>query len=99
MNSSYMRSIKLCLPIMLLLDCGCGPSQTRSVAMVNPEQEADRVLAIAADLEKQGKTKQAFAAYHQVITNFPGTPSGQLAVARVKKAQSQSPTKGKNPKK
>jgi TolA-binding protein len=66
---------------------------------VNPEEEADRVLAIAADLEKQGKTRQAFAAYHQVITNFPGTPSSKLAAARVKNAQSQSPTKGKKPKK
>ena len=94
-----MRYATLCLSTMLLLAYGCGPSQTPSIAMVNPEQEADRVLAIAADLEKQGKTKQAFAAYHQVITNFPGTPSGKLALAKVKKAQSQSPTKAKKAKK
>jgi outer membrane protein assembly factor BamD (BamD/ComL family) len=83
---------------MLLLACGCGPSRAPAAAIVNPEEEADRVLAIAADLEKQGKTRQAFAAYHQVITNFPGTPAAKVAAARVRKAQSQSPTTGKKPK-
>jgi hypothetical protein len=99
LNSSAMRYTALCLSTMLLLAYGCGPSHTPSVAMVNPAQEADRVLAIAADLEKQGKTKQAFAAYRQVVTNFPGTPSGKLALAIVKKAQSRSPTKAKKAKK
>ncbi len=94
-----MRFTTVWLFTLLLLAYGCGTSRTPSVAVVNPEHEADRVIAIAADLEKQGKTKQAFAAYHQVITNFPGTPSGKLAVARVKKAQSQPPTRAKKPKK
>jgi hypothetical protein len=87
-----MRAIAAVCIVLSALVAGCGgassPAPTASAA--TPEQDADRVLAIAQDLEKQGDTKKAFAAYHQMIRNFPGTPSGRKAIERVKKAQRES---------
>jgi hypothetical protein len=42
---------------------GCRRPQVPPVPTETPAQEADRVLAIAQDLEKQGETRRAFAAY------------------------------------
>ena len=75
------------LSLLLTGSEGCGSSQAPPFSAVNPEEEADRVLAIAQDMERQGNTKQAFAAYHQIILNFPDTTSGRKAISRVKKAQ------------
>ncbi len=85
-----MRSIALVSIFLASFIIGCGGSGSGTplaVSAATPEQEADRVLAIAQDLEKQGEHKKAFAAYHQIIRNFPGTPSGKKAIERVKKAQ------------
>ena len=43
--------------------------------------------ALAQSLEKEGDTKKAFSAYHQIIRNFPATPSGTKAAARIKKCK------------
>jgi hypothetical protein len=76
------------LSLVLTGSEGCGSSHAPPVSAATPEVEADRVLAIAQDMERQGNTKQAFAAYHQIIRNFPDTSSGKKAISRVKKAQS-----------
>jgi hypothetical protein len=86
-----MRPIAIaCLFLSSLVTSCAGSnagSQAPPVSAVTPGQEADRVLAIAQDLEKQGDTKKAFAAYHQIIRNFPDTPSGRKAVERIRQAQ------------
>ena len=43
--------------------------------------------ALAQDLEKEGKTKQAFAAYRQVVDYFPDTSEGRNAARRISQAQ------------
>ena len=73
-----------------VIGCARSDSEMAAVASATPEQEAERILAIAQDLEKEGKTQRAFAAYHQIIRNFPTTPSGKDAIERVKKAQKAS---------
>jgi hypothetical protein len=87
-----MRSIAiLCLFLSSFMTGCAGPdSPSVPVSAATPEQEAHRVLAIAQDLEKQGETKKAFAAYHQIIRNFPATPSGKKAIERVKKEQEEA---------
>jgi hypothetical protein len=87
------------LPLFVVGTEGCGSSQSPPVSAAASEQEADRVLAIAQTLERQGDTKEAFAAYHQIIRNYPGTPSGKIAIERVKKAQSAAGPKPKNTRK
>jgi hypothetical protein len=85
-----MRLLACVSMLLASLMIGCGGSDSGTplaVSGATPEQEADRVLAIARDMEKQGENKKAFAAYHQIIRNFPGTPSGKAAIDRVRKAQ------------
>ena len=96
-----MRPTAILCFFLSSLIAGCEGSGTQSppVSAARPEQEADRVLAIAQNLETQGDTKKAFAAYHQIIRNFPGTPSGKKAIERVKKAQREAMQKPKRTKK
>ncbi|MGP0064463.1 MAG: hypothetical protein ACLQGP_12810 [Isosphaeraceae bacterium] len=85
-----MRLAAIICLLLASLMVGCAGSDAGSQAVASsstPEQDAERVLAIAEDLEKQGDHKKAFAAYHQIIRNFPGTPSGKKAIERVKRAQ------------
>ena len=88
-----MRPIAIVCFFLSSLMTGCQESNSGSQASpssaATPEQEADRVLAIAQDLETHGDTKEAFAAYHQIIRHFPGI-SGRKAIERIRKAQRES---------
>jgi TolA-binding protein len=73
------------LPIVCLLLIGCGGPAP--VAPESKEQGAARVYALAQDLETSQKTKQAMAAYHQVLLHFPNTPEARKAAVRISDAQ------------
>ncbi len=63
---------------------GCGRAEPAlQVAGETPEEAAARVFAKAQSLEKEQKTKEAFAAYHQIVRQFPATPHGKQAAARI----------------
>ncbi len=89
-----MRPIAMGCLFLSSVMTGCAGSnagsQPPTASAVTPEQEADHVLAIAQDLEQQGDTRKAFAAYHQIIRHFPDTPSGRKAVERIRKAQGEA---------
>ena len=72
------------------LASGCGPPLP---APESPHQAAARVFAVAERLEKAQKTKQAFAAYRQVADQFPDSPEGKKAAARIRRFQNQATTK------
>jgi hypothetical protein len=92
-SAALVRTVDLRLMAILSLGlfssmaCGCGRSDQA------PRQplpaDAARVLALAQDLEKEGKTKQAFAAYRQVVDHFPDTSQGRAAARRISQAQQQ----------
>ncbi len=72
-------------PIVCLLLIGCGGS-----APAIPEaagQEAARVLAVAQDLESARKSRQAMAAYRQIIQHFPDSPEAKQAARKIAEAQ------------
>jgi hypothetical protein len=45
------------------------------------------VFAIAEERERAKNAKKAFAAYHQVATQFPETAEGRKAADRIRRAQ------------
>lgn len=67
--------------------CGGASTQTSATAMESPEQASERILARARALEQEHKTREAFAAYHQLTRNYAATPAGKQALARVAQAQ------------
>jgi hypothetical protein len=69
--------------VLFFIGCG-GPAP---VAPETDSQGAARVFALAQDLEKGQKTKQAMAAYNQIIRHFPDTPEAKKAVQRISEAQ------------
>jgi hypothetical protein len=72
-------------PIVFLSFIGCG-----GPAPVAPKAEgqgAPRVFALASELEGGQKTKQAMAAYRQVVLHFPNTPEARQAAQRISDAQ------------
>jgi hypothetical protein len=73
------------LAVVCLFFIGCGGPAP--VATQTDGQGASRVLAVAQDLEKAQKTKQAMAAYRQVIVHFPNTPEARKAAERIDEAQ------------
>jgi TolA-binding protein len=65
---------------------GCGQAGP-------PSPKADgaspaSVLAVAQDLEKGQKIKNAIAAYHQIVRYYPGTPEAARAAERIHQLQS-----------
>jgi hypothetical protein len=52
-----------------------------------PEQAAARVFDLAQNLEKEHKTKEAFAAYRQILRHYPATAGGEKAADRIAQAQ------------
>jgi hypothetical protein len=67
---------------------GCGGSGPASPGPAAPPAEAAaRAFGVAQGLEREHKTKQAFAAYHQVARQFPETAEGKKAAARIRQAQ------------
>jgi Flp pilus assembly protein TadD len=74
---------------------GCsGPAET-STRSETPEQQAARVFALAEELESQGQTKKAYAAYHLLIKKFPTSPEAARANAHIKKVQAAAGRKRK----
>jgi outer membrane protein assembly factor BamD (BamD/ComL family) len=96
MRRIIFLSISGCL---FLIGCARSDIDAPAIAGATPEQEAERIFAIAQDMENEGKTQRAFAAYHQVIRNFPTTPAGKKAIERVNKAQKASGRKAQGTKK
>jgi TolA-binding protein len=90
-----MRLIAILCLFLVSLMTGCegAGSQAPPVSAAKSKLEADRVLAIAHELEEKGETKKAFAAYHQIVRNFPETPSGRKALERITKAQREASRK------
>jgi hypothetical protein len=76
-----MRSLSMV--VLLLVGCG-GPAP---VAPQAEGQGAARVFALAQDLDGARKTKQAMAAYRQVVLHFPDTPEARKAAQRITEAQ------------
>jgi TolA-binding protein len=98
-----MRQIAVVALTISWLSAGCGGwgsgSQAPAVVVGSPEQDAARVFALALSLEKEGETKKAFAAYHQIVRNFPETPAGKKAAERIRKAQGEAMRKPRSKKK
>jgi hypothetical protein len=73
------------LPLGLIACLGCGGSPPAL-----PETEAQgaaRVFAVAKDLEETQKTKQAIAAYHQIMRYYPNTLEARKSADRITKLQ------------
>jgi len=80
-----MRSIARFSLCLSLIATGCGRSGP--APRETPEQAAARVFDLAQNLEKEHKTKEAFAAYHQVVRHYPATAGGKKAAERIARAQ------------
>jgi hypothetical protein len=65
---------------------GCGGREPAAPAPA-PAEAAARAFGVAQGLEREHKTKQAFAAYRQVARQFPDTAEGKKAAARIRQAQ------------
>jgi hypothetical protein len=78
----FIAKLALCL---CLSAPGCG--RTGEAPAESPEQAAARILEVAQTLEKEHKTKQAFAAYHQIVRHYPATAGGQKAAQRIDQEQ------------
>jgi hypothetical protein len=72
---------------LVLACCLLGPGCREPAPPEMPEQTVARIFALAQSLEKEGKTKQAFAAYHQLVRLFPSTAEGKQAAERLRQAQ------------
>jgi TolA-binding protein len=68
-----------------LVAFGCGRSEP--APRETPEQAAARVLDLAQNLEKEHKSKEAFAAYHQIVRHYPATAGSKKAAERIAAAQ------------
>jgi outer membrane protein assembly factor BamD (BamD/ComL family) len=83
------------VPYLVLLLIGIGCRRSEPAPPEPPEQAAARIFDTARNLEKDHKTKQAFAAYHQLVQHFPSTTHGKMAVERIRQAQKAAFRKGK----
>jgi hypothetical protein len=68
---------------LFLIGCG-GPAP---IAPGTDVRDAARVFALARDHEVAQKSKQAMAAYRQVVLHFPDTPEARQASWRISEAQ------------
>ena len=77
--------------LLSILALGCGAPQTAGEPLPeSPAEAAPRVLAAAEELEREHKSRQAFAAYHQILQRYPGTPESKTAADRIRRARQQS---------
>jgi TolA-binding protein len=53
----------------------------------SPDRVAARTFELAQNLEKEHKTKEAFAAYRQISQQFPSSPYAKKAADRIGQAQ------------
>ena len=91
-NHGRLRAVALACLGAIVLGCGGSKPVTEAPAE-SPAQAAARVFAAAEELERQDKTRQAFAAYHQILQKYPDTPEGKKAAERIRRARQQSKTK------
>ena len=78
----FLATLSLCLSLGAI---GCGRSE--QAPRETPEQAAARVFDLARHLENDHKTREAFAAYHQIVRHFPATAGGKKAAERIAQAQ------------
>jgi hypothetical protein len=78
---------------------GCARSSSAPMPFESPEQRAARVFALAQELEADGQTRKAYAAYHQIIKHFPTSPSAIRANARLTTTQATALRRSRNSKK
>jgi len=81
------------ISVILIAAIGCNhpdPAPAES-----PEQAAARIFDLAQDLEKQHKTKEAYAAYRQISQHYPSTPHGKRAAERISQVQKDALRNGK----
>ncbi|MDR3638979.1 MAG: hypothetical protein P4L84_34560 [Isosphaeraceae bacterium] len=91
-----MRLRAVGLPYLAALALGCGAAEPAiQHPGESPAQAAARVFTVAEGLEKEHKTKQAFAAYRQLARQFPDTPEGKQAADRIRRAQGQAAKKSR----
>ena len=73
---------------------GCGETPMDSSQFnETPEQAAARVLAVAEGFTREGKTRLAFAAYHQVIQKYPKTSPAKEAAGRIRQVRREAAKK------
>ena len=80
-RSHLASALAACL---IALAAGCGRP---TAAVESPGEVAPRVFAVAERLEREGKTRQAFAAYRQVVQQFPNSPEARQATDRLLRSQ------------
>lgn len=64
---------------------GCG--RRTEPSLETPEQASERIFRVARSLEADRKTREAFAAYRQIVRYYPGTAHGKKAAERIAQAQ------------
>lgn len=80
-----MRTVAALALSLFLVAAGCGKPEEATPGP--PEQAAARVFERAQALEKDHKTREAIAAYHQILNHFPGSPEAKKAHDRIQLAQ------------
>ncbi len=73
--------------MVCLLVAGCGGATSQPASAETPEQQAERVFLLAQDFLAKGQTQKAYAAFHQLIKNFPTSPYAIKANAQLTKAR------------
>jgi hypothetical protein len=86
---------KRCIIIAFALCVYIGCTRSGPAPPEPPAQAAARVFDVAQNLEKERKTKEAFAAYHQIARAYPTTPHGRKAAERISQAQKAALRKAK----
>ena len=83
-----MRRFVAAALLLSITEAGCQRAERiPTPAGQSPGETAARVFALAQRLENEGKTKEAFATYHQIVRQFPDTPDGKQAAGRILQAQ------------
>ncbi len=73
---------------LILIVSSCGKAEPQ--APEPPEHAASRIFQQAETLAMQKKTKEAMAAYRQIIAHFPSSPEAKTAASRIQAAQNAS---------
>ncbi len=89
-----MRRVSIALIVVLRIVSGCGGRDSEPVRPGETSQAAAaRIFARAQSLERENKSKQAFAAYRQSVSHFPETPEAKQAAERIRREQKAAPRK------
>ena len=79
------------VPIVCPIGIGCGGPTP--VAPESETQGASRVFAVAQELDRNQKMKQAIAAYQQIVRIYPNTTEAKKAADRILQAQREASQK------